>query len=242
MTSGPEGFEPSARPGVRANALSARAFSRVRVVDARVAEALLDVLEDAGVAAYVEPSLGEIGVYRDVRAHGAPSDELYVDAARRDVAMAVIDAELPGMLAEIGPADDDETFASIVATFDDDSDPHDFAPWPDSENSTASATDVAGHDDEWYVSHAATRPEPDEDEHFVPPPPPPLPRLSAGKLWGLLMLIGGFVLMAGLPHLGFDPEEAMVIGIVTTAAGAGTLVWWMRDGPSDSDPDDGAVV
>jgi hypothetical protein len=245
MTTGPNGFEPGGRPGVRANALPAGMFSRLRVVDARVSEALLDVLEDAGVAAYVEPSAGEVGVYRDVRAYRAPSDELYVDATRRDIALAVIDAELPGMLAELEPVDEDDAFAAIIAGFHDAAAGDEATAWPESENSTASTTDLTDRDDEWYggpTSGTTQRTEPDDNDHFVPPPPPPLPRLSGGKLWGLVMLIGGIAAMVGLPHVGFDPDDAMVIGIGTTAAGAATLVWWMRDAPSDSDPDDGAVV
>ncbi|MEP7055835.1 MAG: hypothetical protein ABI912_11360 [Actinomycetota bacterium] len=237
--SGPESFQPGGRPGVRANAIPAGTFSRLRVVDARVSEALLDVLEDAGVAAYAEPYVGEVGAYRDVRSPSGPSDELYVDATRRDVAAGVVDAELPGMLAELEPVDPDEAFASIVATFHD-GDLEDSAPWPAIENTTAAASDLGDHDDEWYATTVAADPE--DEYHFVPPPPPPLPRLSGGKLWGVVMLIGGFVLMAGLPHLGFDPDDAMIIGIGTTVAGAATLVWAMRDAPSDSDPDDGAIV
>lgn len=243
MTSGPDGFDSGGRPGVRANALPAMTFARLRVVDARVSDALLDVLEDAGVAAYVEPSAGEVGAYRDVRAYAAPSEQLYVDAARRDVAVAVIAAELPGMLAELeaGPADDDAAFAQIVAGFDEPATTG-LPAWPESENSTAAASDSAEQDDDWYAARAPAATGEDEEEHFVPPPPPPLPRLSGGKLWGLVLLVGGFVLMFALPHIGFDPDDAMVIGIVTTAAGAATLVWWMRDAPADSDDDDGAVV
>lgn len=243
MTTGQGGFEPGGRPGVRANALPAGTFSRLRVVDARVSDALLDVLEDAGVGAYVEPSAGEVGVYRDVRAHRAPSDQLYVDATRRDVALTVIDAELPGMLAELEhePVDDDQSFADIIAGFHESS-ADGTGPWPESEGSTTAATDATDHDDDWYGSGTTQGSGPDENDHYVPPPPPPLPRLSGGKLWGLVMLVGGLVLMVALPSVGFDSQDAIVIGICTTAAGAATLVWWMRDAPSDSDPDDGAVV
>lgn len=238
MTTGSDNFESGARPGVRANALPAATFARMRIVDARIADALLDVLEDAGVAAYVEPSAGEVGVYRDVRAYRSPSEQLYVDAARRDAANAVIEAELPGMLADLAsdPADQDDLFAAIVAGFHEAHEP-DAPAWPATENSTAAATDTAEHDDEWYAARAAAEP---EEEGYVPPPPPPLPRLSGGKLWGLVLLLGGFVLMGALPLLDFSTESSIIIGVITTAAGAATLVWWMRDGPAD--PDDGAVV
>lgn len=234
------GDSPDARPGVRSNALPASTFTRLRVVDARVSDALLDVLEDAGVAAYVEPSAGEVGPYRDVHAHSAPSDQLYVDVATRDIAATVIDAELPGMLAELelNPAQQDDAFAAIVAGFD--------APapgeteWPDAESSTAPATDTTEHDDDWYAVRAM--PDPDDEEHFVPGPPPPLPRLTGGKLWGVVMLVGGFLLMPLLPLLDFSSDDSIAIGVVVMAAGAATLVWWMREDRSDSDPDDGAVV
>lgn len=235
----PDNSDSSARPGVRSNALPAATFARLRIVDARISDALLDVLEDAGIAAYVEPSAGEVGVYRDVRAYRSPSEQLYVDSARSEVARQVLEAELPGMLADLesDPADQDELFASIVAGFHD-SAGTETAGWPATEQATSSATDTAEHDDQWYAARPA--PEPEED-HYEPPPPPPLPRLSGGKLWGLVLLIGGFVLMILLPQLDFASETAIIIGILTTSAGAATLVWWMRDGPTD-DPDDGAVV
>lgn len=238
MTGGRDDFDSGARPGVRANALPAAAFSRLRVVDSRLADAILDVLEDAGVAAYVEPSAGEMGVYRDVRAHRAPSDELFVDAARRDVAMVVLEAELPGMLADLEPegTDPDEAFAAIIAGFHEKAGSA-AAEWPTSEDTTAAATDTADNDDDWYTPAAV---ETTDEEHYVPPPPLPLPRLAGAKLWGLVMLVGGFVLMGALPMLGFEADTAIVIGIATTAAGAATLVWRMRDTPPD--PDDGAVV
>lgn len=238
MSPGHDGFPPSGRPGMRSNAIPAVSFIKLRVVDARVSDAVLDVLEDAGVAAYVEPSAGEVGIYRDVRSYRAPSDELYVDAARRGIADSVIAAELPGMLADLAvePVDDDDAFDAIVAKFDE-AGPED---WPATKNATAPATDTTDHDGDWYAARAPATVA--DDDHFVPPPPPPIPFPTGAKLWGLLMLVGGVVMMGALPFLGFEREESMVMGIITMAAGAGTLVWRMRDVPPDSDPDDGAVV
>ncbi|MEO6711838.1 MAG: hypothetical protein ABIM89_00245 [Mycobacteriales bacterium] len=232
---------PGARPGVRANALSATTFTRLRIIDSRVSDALLDVLEDAGVAAFVEPSAGDVGPYREVRAHRTPSDQLYVDAASRGAADLVIDAELPGMLAELElqPEEQDDMFAAIVAGFDESADADHV---PDIERSSAPATATTDGDEEWYAAAAPAR-DPDGEEHFVPPPPPPLPRLSGRKMWGVLGLVGGVLLMVLLPLLlDVESDDAVVVGVVVMAAGAATLVSQMRDARDDSDPDDGAVV
>lgn len=238
-TSGPP--DPRDRPGVRANALSAASFVPLSTIDARVSDAVLDVLEDAGVAAYLEPSLGEVGPYRDVRSHGRPTHALYVDGALQDVAAAVLRVELPGLLAEVGPTptDDDEAFAAIVAGFE----LGDVA--PDAHRPTTSGADPdrraddADDDVPWTRGPVATG----EDDEFVPPPPPPLPRLRGAALWGTVALVSGIALLVLLPLGGVTSRRQTVAGILLTVAGVATLLWQMRDAPpTDSGPDDGAVV
>lgn len=232
--------DPRDRPGVRANALSAASFVPLSTIDARVSDAVLDVLEDAGVAAYLEPSLGEVGPYRDVRSHGRPAHALYVDGALQDVAAAVLRVELPGLLAEVGPAPtyDDEAFAAIVAGFELD----DAA--PDAHRPTTSGGEPAraGDSDEdapWTRGPIAA----DEDDEFIPPPPPPLPRLRGAALWGTVGLVGGIAMLVLLPLAGVTSYRQTVADILVTIAGVATLLWQMRDAPpTDSGPDDGAVV
>jgi hypothetical protein len=229
---------------VRANALSAARFVPLSTVDARVSDAVLEVLEDAGVAAYVEPTLGEVGPYRDVRGHGSPSQSLYVDAAQREVAAMLLQVELPGLLAELDApparhADEDAAFAAIVAGF------HLDPASPDAHRPSADQVHLpAPDDDEQSVSVGRPRAAvPDEDEHYVPPPPPPLPRLHGAALWGALALAAAVLLLLVLPLFRVVSDGQLVVGILLAAGGVGTLLWQMRDAPpTDSGPDDGAVV
>ena len=214
----------SAPPGARANAVPPPAgWAPLPEVDARVVEALLESLVDAGVAAYAESI--------------APNkDRLHVDAARRDVAEAVLAAELPGLLAELGPPTDVDPFDAIVAGWD-------AVPaeptWPSVEDVSPAkrAPDVGP------PAVARTPPRQDE-EHYVPPPPAPIPSPQGVTRWAILALAGGVFLLVGLPLLGTVPSHAAsVLGALAVIGGLGTLVWRMRDRPPvDDGPDDGAVV
>jgi hypothetical protein len=80
------------------------------------------------------------------------------------------------------------------------------------------------------------------DEHFVPGPPPPLPRLRRGTRWALAAILVGVVLMVGRAFWDTVPD-AVFLGVLFVVGGFVGLVAMMReDRPSDSDPDDGAVV
>jgi len=80
------------------------------------------------------------------------------------------------------------------------------------------------------------------DEHFVPGPPPPLPRLRRGTRWALASILVGVVLIVGRAFWDAVPA-AVFLGVVFVVGGFVGLVAMMReDRPSDSDPDDGAVV
>ena len=80
------------------------------------------------------------------------------------------------------------------------------------------------------------------DEHFVPDPPPPLPRLRVGTRWALAAILVGVVLIVGQAFWDAVPD-AVFLGVVFVVGGFIGLVAMMReDRPSDSDPDDGAVV
>jgi hypothetical protein len=80
------------------------------------------------------------------------------------------------------------------------------------------------------------------DEHFVPGPPPPMPRLRRGTRWALAAILVGVVLIVGRAFWDSVPD-AVFLGVVFVVGGFVGLVAMMReDRPSDSDPDDGAVV
>jgi hypothetical protein len=87
-------------------------------------------------------------------------------------------------------------------------------------------------------------PRADTEDHFEPPPPPPLPEVDtitrvawAGALGGPLVLL--LAALAGIPLGGWVGFLALAAGM----AGFVTLVARMKDRPpTDSGPDDGAVV
>lgn len=82
----------------------------------------------------------------------------------------------------------------------------------------------------------------DENEGYNPPPPPPLPRLSAPVLGALAAIAVGLVLLFRSDTLGLSEQVRLLLALGGILGGAGALVWRLRDGWSDDDPDDGAVV
>lgn len=84
----------------------------------------------------------------------------------------------------------------------------------------------------------------DTEDHFVPPPPPPLPRTTPATRYGLLALVGGILVLV-VPTLLGSPPSALVgfLAVLSVLGGFASLVLRMRDAPpTDSGPDDGAVV
>lgn len=82
------------------------------------------------------------------------------------------------------------------------------------------------------------------DDHYVPPDPPPLPRLDpvSKGAWTALFAGPGYLLLAVL--LGWStPGWAAFCAIAAFVGGFAALVTRMSDRPpTDSGPDDGAVV
>jgi hypothetical protein len=212
--------------GARTNAVPAPAsWSDLVDVDPRVSEALLTSLEDAGVAAY---ATGRDG-----------ADHVVVDASMRDLAEAVVAAELPGMLAELsgGPEPEVDPFEAIVAGWD--AVPAERS-WPDEED----VVRPAPKRDESWRPRATPPPRRLEDEHYVPPPPPIPPAPQTVTRFAIAAIVGGLFVILGLPLLGTEPSQAaLVVATGAIVGGIGTLIWRMRDAPSvDDGPDDGAVV
>jgi hypothetical protein len=88
-------------------------------------------------------------------------------------------------------------------------------------------------------------PEALEDEgHYEPPPPPKIGMPRLRSLGGAVMIVLGFVVLF-LPSLVWltDDGLSLLLGLVLIVGGTSLLVFSMRDAPpTDSGPDDGAVV
>lgn len=215
--------EQAVPEGARSNAVPPpAAWSDLVDVDPRVSSALLESLEDAGVAAYATSTAG--------------GDRITVDAERRDLAEAVVAAELPGLLGELGPEPEVDPFDSIVAGWDE----------VPAERSWPAEEDVvrpAKRDEDSWRPRVTPKPRP-EDEHFVPPPAPIPPAPQTVTRFAIAAIAGGLFVILGLPLLGTEPSQAaLVVATGGIVGGIGTLVWRMRDAPSvDDGPDDGAVV
>ena len=83
----------------------------------------------------------------------------------------------------------------------------------------------------------------EDDGHFVPPPPPPVPRLAPQKAGAAAAVLLGLLLMF-TPGVLLQPRTTgvAIFGVLLTLAGAAAVVYLMRDAPTDTGPDDGAVV
>jgi hypothetical protein len=224
------------RRGRRDNGLDATLWSPIRDVDPRVGEHLLDVLEAAGIAAYLEPA-ADVGEYtRSVSLPSPPSDRLYVDRARRADARGLVERyadeharPVPERAAVRREIDEDAEWARIVAAFE-------------AENGRLAV------DPPDAVPSDAPPPAPHEpaildlpDEHFEPPPAPPLPVPAPSSLYAILLVIAGITLI-GVPSLiGVSQDLGLLFGVLLIGGGAALLVSRMREKATD-EGDDGAVV
>ncbi|WP_222193488.1 hypothetical protein [Modestobacter italicus] len=221
--------------GRRDNGLQAALWFPLRDVDPRIGEHLLDVLEAAGIAAYLDPSTDVEPYTRSVSLPSPPSDRLFVDRARRTEAAAVVAQHAddppaaPPPRADRSAADqrrEDDEFARIVAAFEAEhgrtavsGPPRDDPPPPPAEPSVLDAP----------------------EEHYEPPPPPPLPVLAPASLYSLLLIAAGALLIIAPTTLGLSIDLGLVLGVAAVVSGVGVLVSRMRERSID-DGDDGAVV
>jgi hypothetical protein len=224
--------------GRRDNGLDAALWSPVRDVDPRVGEHLLDVLYDAGIAAYLEPA-ADVGPYtRTVFLPSPPSDRLYVDRGRRAEARVLVDAHADEH-ATRGPAqerpplrrdlDEDAEWARIVASFEAE---HGHTPVED-----APADPPLPAPPPPAEPDILDRP----DEHFEPPAPPKVPVPKPSTLYSFLLVAVGIVLVWAPSVIGLSSDVGLVLGVAAVAGGVGTAVMRMRERSTD-DGDDGAVV
>lgn len=143
------------------------------------------------------------------------------------------------------PPDDDAAWEELVAGFD--APPADpVARWPASEDLDAPASRPAPPARPLEPEPVEDLPEPVEwDEgHYVPPPPPPIPVAHPLTLWAWVALLGGLVILIGSQLISYQLSPAKsLIAVLLVVGGFVTLVARMRDSPpTDSGPDDGAVV
>lgn len=167
--------------------------------------------------------------------------------------------EPPPRPASVVPAPStDDAWQEIVDAWGRDSDAP-VPPWPVSEDVDDSPPTIADevassrrlrrrHDAEVPDDEALPawlEPEALEDEgHYVPPPPPPIPKVRRHTVGALVALTVGLILVFAPNLVGQVQSVSLgIVGIAMMLGGAGALVWHMRDAPpTDSGPDDGAVV
>ncbi|GIF21111.1 hypothetical protein BJ973_005436 [Actinoplanes tereljensis] len=132
-----------ARRGRRDNGIDAADFAVAGDVDPRVGEHLLDVLQAAGIAAYLQPTADLNPILRATTLPARPTDRLYVDRTQLDVAREHLHQVTGGQPATAPPVDPtaepkstgpdiEAEWAKIVAGFHTSVDPT-AAPWPASE-------------------------------------------------------------------------------------------------------------
>jgi len=164
----------------------------------------------------------------------------------------------PDPAAQPAPTDPDAAWRAIVEGFDREAD-QPVPPWPVSEDVDAPRRPPPskpersaeprrrrsdGNEDAlpaWVEPEAL-----DDEGHYEPPPPPPIPRLAPRKLAAVAGVLLGLALLVRPSLVGpFQLSSAgiFLVGLTLVLGGAATLVLLMRDAPpTDSGPDDGAVV
>ena len=239
----------------RHNGLAAARYAVLRDVEPQSVVGILERLRDAGIAAYVEPSPGRRGPYGEVVLPSQPTDRLHVDADRVHEARELVEDHLRALQDEIA-------WAGIVAGYD--------APavepvgrWPASEDveedqregaepaassgfeSLRDARDGATAASSTTDPYADTyRPAPYDEGHFEPPTPPPVGRGDTISRFAWTGALGGPALLFFAAATGIDLAGWVGVGaLLAFMAGFVTLVARMKDRPpTDSGPDDGAVV
>jgi len=83
----------------------------------------------------------------------------------------------------------------------------------------------------------------DEDDHYIPPPPPPLPVLDPVAKGAWTALFGGPAYLLTATMTGWTmPGWATFGAVAAFVGGFAVIVMRMGDRPSDSGPDNGAVL
>ncbi len=217
---------------MRDNGLTAASYAPAGEIDPDLADVVLASLAEAGIAAYVKPSIG-----RDV---------MYVDADELDRGKEIVRR-----------AGDDAEFAALVAQLEAEDDPAAEHPWPASEDveddtgttelprvsDAVRAADDAEADRVRRSAEQVERAEEDH-EHYVPPDPAPGPRLDWISRLAWTGLIGGPLVLVLAAAMDFGRGTWLLpLALLGFVGGFLTLVIRMKDRHlGDDTPDDGAVV
>ncbi len=243
---------------MRDNGLPAQQWAHVADLDPRVADAALEALREAGVAAYATPHAGEAGPYLDVQLPNRPTDRLYVDSNARERAVAVLaqlartargespDPAPPGRSA----AEVDATFDEIVSQFGVRTAPRDSGP---SEETRDTSARVISGSSGWDDLFADMQPPPEDpaslvldalDEGYVPPPPPPVPTGTPMRRFAWLGVLGAPLIAVAAVFTNYRLDGWAGLFVVGAfIGGLVTLVATLDDRRvDDDDPDHGAVV
>jgi hypothetical protein len=227
--------EPRRGRGRRDNGLEAALWSPLRDVDPRVGEHLLDVLREAGIAAYLEPSADVSPYTRTVYLPSPPSDRLFVDRGRRAEARGLVDSNADEHARRQSPPrrvrrdlDEEAEWRRIVAALE-------------------AEPGLGAADGEQAPAVPATAAPAEQDllelpeEHYQPPPPPPLRPPAPASLYAVLLIAAGALLIFAPQVVGLSGNVALLLGVAGVAAGVAVLVSRMRERSVD-DGNDGAVV
>jgi hypothetical protein len=242
-------------PRARGNGLSADSYTPLADLDPRLADALISTLAQAGIAAYVVPSLGQRGGYLDVHLPDRPTDRLWVDATSTDAARILL-GQVPAAEPRQSVDEDEEAvWRALIAEFEA-APPPATRPWPQSEE-VEDGTWRGGRGRVLRRVEGPLRPDPasppradspaeaeEEEEHFVPPTPPNVPPPHPVTRWAWVALTSGIGILVAPALLGQTLDPALAtLGLLGAVGGFVTLVARMRDDPpTDGGPDDGAVV
>jgi hypothetical protein len=261
-----------ARRGRRDNGLDAADFAPAGDVDPRIGEHLLDVLQAAGIAAYLQPTADLNPILRATTLPARPTDRLYVDRAHLDVAREHVHKVTGGAPPTPPPdptaePDIEAEWAKIVAGFHTTVDPT-APPWPAAEEVQPTAEPTTretgprpADETVTYNRRRTDRPEPpslldgldtfgtdlgeedaDDEDRYIPPPPPPLPRISKYAVLGILGVVLGFVLFLFPELLPIHRDYVTLIGFAAIVGGAVMLVWRLRSGDDEDDDFDDGAV
>jgi hypothetical protein len=246
----------------RDNGIPARRFVALLDLEPQLADAMLEALRVEGVGAYAAAAPGVSGPYLDVHLPDRPKDRLWVDAEEAERARAVVRTALPELqeqyaasalegLPEGGsdgpsdspsdrPPDEEAAWRAIVAGYD----LTGVDPVEERRADPSGESSPGRHRREASEPAETAEPAGRAEEHYVPPPPPPLPQPDAVTKLSWAAMIGGpgYLLLGTITGRGLSEQGAM-LAVAAFATGFVTLVVRMKDRPpTDSGPDDGAVV
>jgi hypothetical protein len=239
----------------------------VAEVEPQLADVLLELFRDDGIAAYAAPAAPRSAADLSLQRVRGAVDRVFVDSTARARARVLLHERLPGLRAEFRgehvqveqDTDDDAAWQAIIAGYD--RAPTDPVPrWPTSEDlpepPATDETQQPRRDGQWSEEPAQdVRPQdvrPQEAparrdpsaEGYQPPPPPPLPAVDGITRAAWCGVLGAPALLLLVTIAGVElPGGVVLLVLAAFVGGFVTLVARMKDRPpTDSGPDDGAVV